>query len=89
MDAEQLKWLAIIVAMILGAVFLPVVIWAMVTRPSWWRLRDTIYATLLQLGIFFAWCVFIYAARPGIFFGVASFIAPMYGCYFIHEKFEQ
>ncbi len=89
MDAEQLKWLAIIVAVIMGAVFLPLVIWAVTTRPPWWRLRDTIYATLFQLGIFFAWCVFIYVARPDTFFGVASFIAPAYGCYLVQQMFEQ
>ena len=77
------------VAVILGAIFLPVVIWAMVTRPSWRRLRDTIYATLLQLVLLFAWGVFIYVARPSTFFVVASVIAPMYGCFLVQQKFEQ
>ena len=81
--------IAAFVAVILGVVFLPVVIWAIVVRPSWRRLRDTIYAMLLQLGVFVAWCVFIYVARPDIFVGVASIIAPMYGCYLIQQKLEQ
>jgi len=77
------------VAIILGAIFLPVVIWAMVTRPPWRRLRDTIYATLLQLVILFAWCVFLYVVRLDTFWGAASFIVPAYGCFLVQQKFEQ
>ena len=53
MDEEQLKWLAIVVAVILGVGFLPMVIWAIATRPSWWRLKNDIYFALSGFGLVF------------------------------------
>jgi hypothetical protein len=81
--------MSMFVVVILGAIFLPVVIWAVVTRPPRRRLRDTIYATLLQLVILFAWCVFLYVVRLDTLWGAASFIVPIYGCFLVQQKFEQ
>ncbi len=52
----------LVVVVLLSAIFLPVVIWAIVTRPSWQKLRSEIYSTLSCLGILFAWGVFLYRA---------------------------
>jgi hypothetical protein len=89
MSEEELQGLGLVVAVILGATFLPMAIWAVVTRPSWWRLKKDFYFALSGLGIVFAWCVFIYVIRPGTFWGVASFIVPMYVSFLAAQKFDQ
>lgn len=82
-----MEGLVLVVTVVGGMPFLLLAIWAIATRPPWWRLRDSIYALLLQLGIFFAWCAFIYVFRPDTVFGVISFLAPSYGCFLVHKKF--
>jgi heme A synthase len=89
MNAEVLGNMALTVAAILGVFFVLTAIWAVVDRPSWSKLKSTIYWEISCLGILLGWCVVIYIVRPHDLLALASFLAAAYFCYLAAIKFDQ
>lgn len=78
---------AIVVLLALSA---PIVVWAIVTRPSRERLRDTIYWELSCVGFVAAWLAFNYfVGGTGRLVPMISLIGVLMLCYWAKERFNQ
>jgi hypothetical protein len=81
--------LAVIFLVLVGVTGVPMATWAVVTRPAWWELRDTIYWDLCCIGLLCAWLAFNYLIDLNLIGMAISFFVCSWLCFLAKEHFNQ
>jgi len=84
-----MDYLVLAALLFFGVVFVPMLIWAIVTRQPWWQLKNAIYYALCGIVLTFGWIFFVSETRPDLVGGIGSLFVVAFLSYLAKEHFNQ